>query len=175
MLVKVLRGVNWQDALVPVGAALLQAGLSHMEQRRADSEGRLAELEQLIHFRREQAAGDRPLADEPEPAEPEPEPELTRHGWAWLVGGLAVAAAVLAYRRGKPWLMGVFDELERNDLEGAAPGSGIRPTFTMPWPPSTAATPARDSDTHVSCFGADGQCEHAPDGGPHPAAAAEPS
>lgn len=174
MLGKMLRDMNWRDALLPIGMALLHGGLQHMEQRRNESEGRLAELEELITFRREQLSGARDLVDEPEPVDPEPETVPAGRTWLLAAGILLGLGAVMASRKVRPWLLAAFDE-EADDFARAAFRGEVDPATMRregpaPWT-STAATPARDSDTHVSCFGADGQCEHAPDGGNHPAAA----
>lgn len=130
------------DLLLPVGAALVSAGLQHLADREARQRARLDELAGLAgdHLQAFAAAGvavpDELAADEPHPLDPgvawlpalhgdvgtNDEPEQEKPGLSWK--GAAVALAVVT---GIAWS-------NREKLQ-------TRFGFTMPWPPASAVPP----------------------------------
>jgi hypothetical protein len=85
MIRQLLRAVQWRALLVPAGAALLTAGINHLEQRRDSVQDQLVELDGLVAFRRAQLNGSRPLTDDPDDDD---QPDLD-------LGQLAAAPLVL--------------------------------------------------------------------------------
>jgi hypothetical protein len=142
-----VRRLKPLDLLLPIGAALVAAGLQSLADREQAQRVRLAELADLAgdHLQALAAAGvdipDEIAADEPHPLDPGV-PWLTQHASAapddeqetpapanrgWKLAALALGAVgILAYRNRDAILQ----------RAGTSPFG-----FTMPWPPAPAETP----------------------------------
>jgi hypothetical protein len=97
-----VQTTTWRDMLIPLGAAILTAGVQHVQDRAAEQEGRLAELVELVAFRRDQLAGTRDLAAEPPEAPEAPELEPSSGG-GWAIAAVVIVAAAAAVGIRKVW------------------------------------------------------------------------
>lgn len=136
MIRQLLRTVDWRALLVPAGAALLSAGVDHLERRRDVVAAELGDLDERVTFRREQLDGRRPLTDEPpaaEPAEPA-EPENRESLFGWGIAAIAAAGLVVLYvvPRVLGAVFGVADDLGDVDELGDELGAE-RVGWVSPW------------------------------------------
>ena len=145
-----VRAMRPADLLLPVGAALVSAGLSALTDREVRQRARLDELQHLVEIHRDAlVAADvvlplGVLVDEQHPLDVETLPtvfpghaptaaapdETPRRGRGWKLAALALAGVVgvtLYGNRGR-----LFDALLPDD------GSPSRFGFAMPWPPAAA-------------------------------------
>lgn len=72
MIKTLLKRTSWRDLLLPVGAAIVAAGVEYLSDRERTTRARLAELEQLVAEKRAELGILAP--DDAERMDPEPEP-----------------------------------------------------------------------------------------------------
>jgi hypothetical protein len=119
--------------LIPLGAAILTAGVQHVQDRAAEQEGRLAELVELVAFRRDQLAGTRDLGAEPPEAPEAPEaPELGGPAaGAWTIAAVVIVAAAAAVGLRKVWAI-ALDQFTADEDQRFGPDLSAVPGPSVP-------------------------------------------
>lgn len=114
-LTGLLKGLGWQDLMVPIGAALLAAGARHLEDRAEAAERGLEILTSRVEFRHAQLDGREHLCTPaPEPvdqADAAPEPIGKSGQWA-AVAAVAVIGVAAWRWIGRPLACSLLDQLD---------------------------------------------------------------
>jgi hypothetical protein len=124
-----VQTTTWRDMLIPLGAAILTAGVQHVQDRAAEQEGRLAELVELVAFRRDQLAGTRDLAAEPPEAPAEDDLVVGRElssvaGGGWTIAAVVIVAAAAAVGLRKVWAI-ALDQFTADEDQRFGPPSYV--------------------------------------------------
>jgi hypothetical protein len=141
--------------LIPLGAAILTAGVQHVQDRAAEQEGRLAELVELVAFRRDQLAGTRDLGAEPPEAPEAPELGGPAAG-AWTIAAVVIVAAAAAVGLRKVWAI-ALDQFTADEDQRFGPPSYVPGPDHVP-------LPDRDPVDLVDQLGAPADDAPAPEG-----------